>query len=303
LLEVHAASVNPVDYKIRQGGQRGGIHLTMPAILGLDASGVITAIGSKVTRFKVGDEVYVSPTHRRPGTYAEYTVIDESEAALKPTNLTHAEAASIPLVGLTAWEALVIKGHMKQGDSILIQAGSGGVGSFAIQLAKHVGAYVYTTCSTRNVELVTGLGADRVIDYTKESYLDVIDKVDHVLEALGEPEQTNALQIIKRGGHMAALNGGMPRNTKKYGPILGLLKTGIDIVRFKLKARLGYGVRMSQILRQTRGDLLEQITPLLESGTIRPVLDKTFSLDEIAEAHRYIETGRARGKIAIAVKS
>lgn len=302
LIEVHAASVNPVDYKIRMGGQRGAIRLRMPAILGMDVSGRVAEVGSKVTKFKVGDEVYSSPTHRRPGTYAEFVAIDQSAVALKPKNLTHQEAAAIPLVGLTAWDALVVKRRLKNGDKAFIQAGSGGVGSFAIQLAKHLGAYVSATCSTKNVELVSSLGADRVIDYKKENYLDIVKEYDLVLDALGEPEQSKALKVLKKGGLLAALCAGLPENTKTYGPKLGLLATGFGLLKFKAKARLGHGVSSTQVLRESSGAYLSQITELLEAEAIKPVIDKVFPLADIADAHRHIETGRARGKIVIAVR-
>lgn len=302
LIEVHAASVNPVDYKIRKGGQRGAIRLRMPAILGMDVSGTVAEVGSKVTDFKVGDEVYSSPTHRRPGTYAEYVAIDQSAVALKPKNLSHQEAASIPLVGLTAWDALVVKRQLEKDQKAFIQAGSGGVGSFAIQLAKHFGAYVSATCSTKNVELVKSLGADQVIDYKKENYLDIIKDYDLVLEALGEPEQSKALQVLKKGGLLAALCAGLPENTKYYGPNLGLIATGLGILKFKAKARLGYCVGSTQVLRASSGAQLAQITELLEAEIIKPLIDKVFPLAEIADAHRHIETGRTRGKIVIAVK-
>ena len=302
LIEVHASSVNPVDYNIRQGGQRGAIRYKLPHILGLDLSGVVVKVGAKVEEFQPGDEVYSSPNHLRQGTYAEYTVIDASAVALKPQNLSHQEAASIPLVGLTAWEALVVKGALKPQQKILIQAGSGGVGTFAIQLAKHLEAEVFTTCSARNIPLVSGLGADHVIDYTSVNFDDVCRDLDLVLDALGEPHQSRALKTLRRGGHLAALNAGLPENTKTFGPFSGLLITGIQIARFKLKARLHYGVSSSQILRQTRGALLSKITPLLEEGIIKPIIDRAYPLEHIAEAHRYIETGRARGKIVITVK-
>lgn len=299
LIEVHASSVNPIDYKIRQGGQRGGIRYTMPVVLGMDVSGVVLEVGSQVKRFKVGDEVYSSPTHQRQGTYAEYVAVDADAVALKPKNITHAEAASIPLVGLTVWESLVYKRQLKAGEKVFVQAGSGGVGTFAIQFAKAMGAYVATSCSTRNVELVTELGADEVIDYTQQDFDAVLRDYDHVIEALGQPYLDRSLALLKRGGHIASLNAGLPKNTEKWGPLLGLLLTGWNIVAFKLRSRLFHGVQTSQILRQTKGEFLEQITRHIEEGSIRAVIDRSFPLAEIAEAHRYIETGRARGKIVI----
>jgi alcohol dehydrogenase len=302
LVEVHAASVNPIDYKIRNGGQRGGIRYKLPHVLGMDVSGVVIEVGSAVTRFKVGDEVYSSPTHSRNGTYAEMVAIDERAVARKPSNLTHEEAASIPLVGLTAWESLVIKADLKPGEKVLIQAGSGGVGTFAIQLAKAMGAHVITTCSGRNEELVRSLGADEVVDYTKQDFAEVLSELDVVVDALGQEAQHKALKVLRRGGRLACLNAGLPIYTAKYGPTLGLLRTGWGILSFKLKARFRYGVSSWTILRQTDGALLDKITTYLEDGSIRPIIDKVFPLEQIAEAHKAIETGRTRGKIVIAVK-
>src|SRR6185437_4293406 len=162
LIEVHAASVNPIDWKIRKGTQRGAIRPRFPAILGMDASGIVAATGRDVTRFRVGDAVYTSPTHRRPGTYAEYVAVDERAVARKPMSLSHQEAASLPLAGLSAWECLVRCARVGPGQKVLVLAGSGGVGSLGIQIAKLLGAEVAATCSARNVELVRSLGADIV---------------------------------------------------------------------------------------------------------------------------------------------
>ncbi|TNE51177.1 MAG: NADP-dependent oxidoreductase [Deltaproteobacteria bacterium] len=302
LIEVHASSVNPVDWKIRSGGQRGAIRYKLPWVLGMDVSGVVAEVGSSVTKFKPGDEVYSSPTHRRSGTYAEWVAIDEDAVALKPKNISHYEAASIPLVGLTAWESLVVKGNLQPGQKVLIQAGSGGVGSIAIQLAKHLGAYVITTCSGRNIELVKSLGADQVIDYTQENFDEVLSDIDLAVDALGGESMFKARKVLKRGGRLAMLRAALPENTKRFGPNLGLLITGWQLVTFILSSRLLYGIKASSILRQCSGEFLNQLTNLIEAGQIKPLVDKVFPLDEIAEAHKYSETGRARGKIVIAVK-
>ncbi|HAA54110.1 MAG TPA: NADPH:quinone reductase [Myxococcales bacterium] len=301
LVAVHAASINPIDYKIRQGGQRALIHYSFPRILGLDVSGVVEAIGEKVTRFQVGDAIYSSPPHTRQGTYAEYTVLHENEAAHKPAGLTHEEAASIPLVGLTVWESFVCKGQLKKGDRILIQAGSGGVGTFAIQLAKQLGAHVITTCSERNFELVRSLGADEVINYREQDFATVCQDLDFVLDSIGGETVKKSYDILKKGGHLSVLNSGLPGYTERYGWFGGLLAVVWNLLGMKMRA-LSTGVQHSMILRQPKGDLLAQLTPYLEEKTIRPVIDRTFALDDIAEAHRYSESGRARGKIVISVR-
>lgn len=305
LVRVHASSVNPVDCKIRQGIQRAMIHYKLPHVLGLDVSGVVTQVGARVTHFKVGDEVFSSPTHRRQGTYAEVVAIDESEVAHKPKNLTHAEAASIPLVGLTVFQLFEKRGGVKAGQRVFVQAGAGGVGSFAIQLAKHCGASVATTCSARNVELVRELGADVVVDYTKERYDDVLgteaQKQDWVLDTLGGEHRDRALSVLRRGGHLASIQGGFPQHVEKFGVYLGTLTAVLSMLWFQMCVRLFRGVRAHWVLRKPSGRDLSEIAKLIEAGTIRPLIDSSFPLEQISEAHRKSESGRARGKIVIDV--
>lgn len=300
LVQVRASSVNPVDVKIRSGGQRALIHYRLPWTLGLDFSGEVVAVGKDVTRFRVGDEVYGSPTHRRPGCYAEQLAVDERVAARKPRNLSHEEAASIPLVGLTAWDALVVKGRLKRGDRALIHAGSGGVGTFAIQLAKDLGAELATTCSEANAELVLGLGADRHVDYRAEKFEDVLEKQDFVLDALGGETRDRSLKALKRGGHLSTMIGGFPAATKKYGVVLGAPIAVGQLASVTLRG-WARGVGVHHVLRESSGELLAQITRRIEAGAIRAVIDRTFPLEEIAAAHAYSETGRARGKIVISL--
>ena len=294
LVEVHASSVNPVDYKIRSGGQRAIIHYDLPWVLGLDFSGVVIGVGRDVTRFKVGDEVYGSPTHRRPGTYAERHVVDERIAALKPKNLTHREAATIPLVGLTAWRALVIQGRLKAGEKAFITAGSGGVGTFAIQLAKDLGAHVATTCSGRNLDLVRSVGADEVINYREQKFEDVLSDYDFVLDALGGEERERQIGVLARGGRLATMIGGFPTATKKHGPVKGAFVAVGGLVSLTVRARLR-GVKLMHVLREASGRQLEQITARIERGAIRPVIDRTFGLVDIAKATR-VHRDRARAR-------
>lgn len=302
MIEVHAASVNPIDWKIRKGAQRAVIRYRLPHVLGLDVSGVVTEVGSEVSEFSVGDEVYSSPTHKRSGTYAEYVSIDQGAVAHKPKNMNHQQAASIPLVGLTAYHALVNKARLKSGEKALINAGSGGVGSFAIQLAKALGAHVATTCSTRNLELVTSLGADQAIDYTTTQFEDVLQDYDVVMDNLGFDERKRARTILRRGGRLATIVGGIPQATAKYGSALGLLVATSQILGFVVGSRLLRGVRTYYVLRPSDAGQLTAITRLIEEGKIEAVIDRVFPLEDIAEAHRYSQTGRARGKIIIAVK-
>lgn len=302
LVEVHAASVNPVDCKIRSGGQRGAVRLRLPWILGLDLSGVVRDVGTAVRRFRIGDEVFSSPTHRRPGTYAELCAIHEDEAALKPARLSHLEAASIPLVGLTAWRCLVTVAGLGQGQRVLIPAGAGGVGSFAIQLAKHLGAVVTATASARNLELVRSLGADRVVDYARERPSDVVRDQDVVLDTLGHEEQRRMLATLRRGGCLVSIVTGLPEATKRHGPNLGLAATALGILGLRL-AGWRRGVRATAAVRRPDGATLARIGELCDRGTIRPLIDRVFPLDRIADAHHHAETGHARGKIVIAVRS
>lgn len=300
LIDVHASSVNPVDTKIRRGFMRAVIRYRLPWVLGLDVSGVVREVGASVTRFRPGDEVYSSPTHRRFGCYAEQVAIDEAAVAKKPANLSHEEAAGVPLVALTAWGAL--NGRVKNGSSILVQAGAGGVGVFAIQLAKHMGAVVAATCSTKNVELVRSLGADRVIDYTKEAYDRLLEGYDGVVDTLGGDERKRARSILKRGGFIACITGGIPEYVARFGPTAGVLAAVFDNAAFTIGSFFAKAVRVSNVLRSSDGAALEKITLLIEKGAVRPVVDRVVPLEEIGEAHRYSETGRARGKIVIKVR-
>jgi NADPH:quinone reductase-like Zn-dependent oxidoreductase len=301
LIEVRAAAVNPVDTKLRSGAFRGAVRWPMPRILGYDVSGIVRAVGAKVTRFRAGDEVYSSPTHKREGCYAELVAVDESACARKPKNIDHQRAAGIPMVALTAWEALVTKANVQPGAKVFIQAGAGGVGSVAIQLAKHLGAYVATSCSESNVELVRSLGADQVIDYRKEKIEDVLSGFDFALEALDRAQARKTLRVLKNGGFLAMLNADIPESVKKNGPILGLLTAVVGIAGFVIGTFLSRRVRVSHVLRRSDGATLEKITELVERGAIRPVVDSVHPLEKIVEAHRRSESGRARGKIIVAV--
>src|SRR6266851_9279605 len=207
LVQVHAAAVNLLDSKIRNGEFKLILPYRLPLILGNDVAGVVVRVGSRVRRFKPGDQVYARPPQDRIGTFAEFIAMNEADVALKPKNLTMEEAASIPLVGLTAWQVLIERANLKKGQKVLIHAGSGGVGTFAIQLAKHVGATVATTTSTANVDLVKSLGADIVIDYKKEDFENVLHDYDVVLNSLGKDTLEKSLQVLKPGGRLISISG------------------------------------------------------------------------------------------------
>ncbi len=297
---VHAAAINPIDWKIRAGSQRGAVRLALPATLGLDFSGEVIAVAPGVTRVQVGDLVYGNQHHKRPGTYAERIVVDEQRIARKPASIDHLAAASLPLVGLTAWQCLLPRLAERPGQRVLIQAGSGGVGSFAIQLAKHHGAHVITTCSARNEALVRSLGADTVIDHRAARWWEEVADLDVVLDALGYADRARALDAVRRGGRVASIVSGLPGATARYGPVLGLVATALGVAGFWLRGRLR-GVDAATVIKRDDPDQLAEIARLVDAGALRPVVDRVFPLSEIAEAHRYGETGRIRGKVVIQV--
>ena len=302
LVQVHSAGVNLLDSKIRNGEFKMILPYKTPFTLGHDVSGVVTKVGSKVSKFKVGDEVYARPADYRIGTFAEFISINENDVAIKPKNLSMEEAASIPLVGLTAWQALVEKANLKKGQKVFIQAGSGGVGTFAIQLAKHLGATVATTTSAANIDLVKSLGADIVIDYKKDDFETILKDYDVVLNSQDVKTLEKSLRILKPGGKVISISGppdpdfGQEINANWFLKIvLKLLSAGI---RKKAK-RLG--VNYSFLFMRAQGEQLSQITKLIESGVIKPVMDKVFPFEQTNEAMSYVETGRAKGKVVVKV--
>lgn len=301
-VEIHAAAVNPVDHKIRSGGLRAVVWLDLPARLGMDMSGVVTEVGSAVDRYAIGDEVFSATSHRRMGTYAEEIVVRAREVAKKPKSLNHQEAAALPLVALTAWDALVGFCKLEPGQRVLIQAGSGGVGSVAIQLAKHFGAEVLATCSGRNLEFVRDLGADVAIDYTRERYDDVAKGCDAVLDSLGGEHLGRALRTVRRGGRVAWIAPLLPTYTERYGPWLGLTVFGLGTCATMIEAWLLKGRKLGLVTRKPSGANLAKLAALADDGALRPVIDKVYPLDEVASAHEHIETGHARGKIVLAVR-
>jgi NADPH:quinone reductase-like Zn-dependent oxidoreductase len=303
LVRVHATALNLLDSKLRDGEFKLILPYRPPFILGHDVAGTVVRTGSRASRFKVGDEVYARPRDHRVGTFAEFIAIDEADVALKPKNLTMAEAASIPLVGLTAWQALVEVGKVKPGQKVFIQAGSGGVGTFAIQLAKHLGATVATTTSANNAELVKSLGADVVIDYKTQDIERVLSGYDLVLNSQDPKTLEKSLGVLKPGGQLISISGPPdPAFAREAGLnlflklVMGLLSRG---VRKKAK-RLG--IRYSFLFMRAQGQQLSEITSLIEAGVIRPVVDKVFPFEKTGDALAYVETGRAKGKVVVAVK-
>ena len=300
LVKIHAAGLNVLDSKIKNGEFKLLLPYRLPLILGHDLAGLVIKVGSRVQQFKVGDEVYARPADHRIGTFAELISIDQNDVALKPKSLTMEEAASIPLVGLTAWQALVEKANLKKGQKVFIQAGSGGVGTFAIQLAKHLGATVATTTSAANIELVKSLGADIVIDYKKVEFETILHDYDVVLNSQDTKTLEKSLRVLKLGGKLISISGppdlqfaeemGSPWFVKL---VMRFLSLG---VRKKAKQ---HNVSYSFLFMRANGNQLSEITSLINSGIIRPVVDRIFPFEATNEAMAYVETGRAKGKVVI----
>jgi NADPH:quinone reductase-like Zn-dependent oxidoreductase len=303
LVQIHAAGVNLLDSKIRDGEFKLILPYKPPFALGHDIAGVVTKVGSGVGKFKVGDEVYARPKDHRIGAFAQRIAIHENDVAIKPKNLTMEQAASIPLVGLTAWQALVEKANLKKGQKVFIQAGSGGVGTFAIQLAKYLGATVATTTSATNIDLVKSLGADIVIDYKKDDFEKILKDYDVVLNSQDGKTLEKSMRVLKPGGKLISISGppdsdfaeeiGSPWFVKL---IMRLLSAG---VRKKAK-RLN--VSFSFLFMRAEGSQLREITSLIDSGIIRPVIDKVFPFEATNEAMAYVESGRAKGKVVIKIR-
>ena len=303
LVEVHAAGVNQLDSKLRDGEFKLILPYRLPLVLGHDVAGVVVALGPRVQRFKVGNEVYARLDDFRIGAFAEFVPVKEASLVLKPANLTMEEAASIPLVGLTAWQALVEKADLKKGQKVFIQAGSGGVGTFAIQLAKHLGAAVATTTSTANVALVKSLGADVVVDYKTQDFEQVLRDYDVVLNSQDGKTLDKSLRVLRAGGKLISISGppdpafGKEINAPGFVKlVMRMLSAGVR--RKARKRRIDYAF----LFMKANGSQLREITRLIEAGTIRPVLDKVFPFESTNEAMAYVESGRAKGKVVVKLR-
>ncbi|XXK36236.1 NADP-dependent oxidoreductase [Rhodobacteraceae bacterium nBUS_22] len=279
LVEVYAASLNPIDNILRAGYLRQMLELTFPHVKGYDLSGTVVEIGKNVKSVKIGDEVFARPNQMDAGSIAEFARIQEDELAIKPSNMTHLQAASVPLAGLTAWQALITKGKIKEGDKVLIHAGSGGVGTLAIQIAKHFGAFVATTTSDKNEGLVKELGADLVIDYTTQNFEDELSDYDLVIDTIGGETLTRSFKVLKKGGKMVSVKSQDNDNLAEK-----------------------YGVHFEWFFMSPDGKMLSELAKLISQGNIKTVIDSIFRMDQAAEAFDRLATGRAKGKIVIAVK-
>lgn len=300
LVDVHAAGVNMLDAKIRDGEFKLIVPYKAPFILGHDLAGVVTRVGSAVTRFTVGDAVYARPRDGRIGTFAERIAVDEDDLAITPTNLSMAEAASVPLVALTAWQALVERATLQPGQKVLIHGGSGGVGTYAIQLAKHLAATVATTTGTSNLEWVRDLGADIVIDYRTQDFETVVHDYDIVLDTQGKDTLAKSLRVLKPGGTAIGIAGPPDPDFARQHRLrlpLRLAITGLSLNTRQAARR--HSVRYSFLFMRASGEQLSQITALVDAGVIRPVIDRVFDFADTAAALDYVNSGRVKGKVVV----
>ena len=303
LVEIHAAGVNLLDSKIRDGEFKLILPYRLPITLGHDVAGVVVSVGSRVRHFKLGDEVYARADDFQIGTFAELIAIKEASLAIKPKHLTMEEAASIPLVGLTAWQALIETAHLTKGQRVFIQAGSGGVGTFAIQLAKHLGATVATTTSGDNADWVKRLGADVVIDYRKDAFETLLQDYDVVLNSQDRATLEKSLQVLRPDGQIISISG-------PPDPAFGQAIGAPWYVRLAMRA-LSFGIRrkakrhavgFSFLFMKAHGVQLREITALIDAGFIRPIVDRIFPFEATNEAMAYVESGRAKGKVVVTVR-
>jgi NADPH:quinone reductase-like Zn-dependent oxidoreductase len=280
LIRVYAAGVNPVDWKIRAGLLKEVFPVSFPLIPGWDLSGVVEELGPDVTKFNKGDEVFAMPDPTRNGTYAEYIVVRESEVALKPKSLHHVRAAAIPAAALTAWNALFDTARLRLGQRVLIHGGSGGVGHFAVQLAKWKGAHVIATASAKNQELVDELGADEVIDYQAQKFEDVARKIDIVLDTIGSDTQERSWKVLKKGGVLVSLV--QPPSEEKARSV---------------------SVRGAMVQNRPDGAKLADIAKIIDAGQLAPVIDRILPLSEVRRAHELSKSGHTHGKIVLRISN
>lgn len=303
LIQICATSINPLDLKLKQGDFKLLLPYQMPLILGHDLAGKIVQVGPQVKHFQVGDEVFARPSDFRIGTFAEYLAVQESDVALKPRNWSMEQAASLPLIGLTAWQALVERANVQKGQKVFIQAGSGGVGTLAIQLAKQLGAFVATTTSAENADLVKSLGADVVIDYRTQDFETELQDYDVVLHSQDTKTLEKSLRILKKGGKMVSISGPPdPRFAESKG-LNWFMKMVIFLLSRKvLKQAQKEGKDYSFLFMKADGKQLAQLSTMAEEGNIQPVIDQVFPFEQLNEAFAYVEKGRAKGKVVVSVR-
>jgi len=278
LVKVKAAAINPVDWKIREGYLQEFIPYTLPVTLGWDVAGIVTEVGESVTNFQVGDEVFSRPDISRDGGYADFIAVKADEAVLKSTKLDFTQAAALPLAGITAWQCLVDVGQLQAGQRVLVHAGAGGVGHLAIQIAKAKGATVIATASAANQALLSELGADQAVDYTKGPLSEQIEAVDLVIDTMGGAVQDDSWVLLKKGGMLVSVT---------QPPSEEVAKT--------------HGVTGAYVFIQPSSRILGELNVLVEAGQLTPLIEHYFSLEQIVDAHVQSQSGRTRGKIVINV--
>jgi NADPH:quinone reductase-like Zn-dependent oxidoreductase len=303
LVEVHAVGLNPIDNMITTGIFKPVLKFRLPATMGSDLAGVVKEVGSRVTRFKPGDAVFASLFDLGTGTLAEFAVVPERVAAPKPANLDFVQAASVPMVGLTSWQAMKERAGVRPGQKVFIPAGSGGIGSMAIQLAKQFGAKVGTTTSTGNVPLVRSLGADEVVDYRKQAFEKELRGYDMALGTLKDEEIEKAIGILKPGGKIVSLVGPLDAAFARARKLNFVLKLVFGLMSRKvMRLAAKRDVAYSFLFVRPDGAQLSEIGKLLESGRIRPVIDKVFAFEQAPEALEYVAQGRSKGKVVVQLK-
>jgi NADPH:quinone reductase-like Zn-dependent oxidoreductase len=302
LIDIHAASLNPIDFKIARGDLKRVSKYQLPRTFGFDASGVVLSAGAGATRFKPGDTVYVRASRETIGTFAEKIALPEKFVAAKPARVSHGEAASLPLVGLTTLQGFQKVGA-RAGQRILIHAGSGGVGTFAVQYAKHLGLYVTTTTSSKNVDFVRSLGADSVIAYDRANYLEQGGDYDIVYDTLGGAFTVDAFKVVKRGGTVISLSGPPDRDFARREGAGMLIRVAVWLMGRKVYAASARaGATYCWFFTQPSGEQLRDIAALVDRGAIKPVIDREFDFERLPDALSYLEAGRARGKVVLKVR-
>lgn len=303
LVEIYSAGINQLDTKILSGEFKQILPYKTPFILGHDLAGTVIETGSKVTKFKIGDEVYGRPSDHHIGTFAEYLAVGEKDLALKPNNLSMDETAGVPLVALTAWQALVEIGKVKKGQKIFIQAGSGGVGIVAIQLAKYLGATVATTAGKASFPMLKELGADVLIDYKTQDFEAVLKDYDLVLNSQDNKTLDKSLNVLKKGGKVISISGPPTPEFAKEIHASWLIKMILSLISLGVRRKANKkGVSYQFLFMKSSGEQLQKITKLIENGIIKTVVDKTYPFSHTNEALNYVATGRARGKVVVKIK-
>lgn len=304
LVEIHSTAINSLDALVRNGEFKLFLPYKTPFVLGHDFAGTVCKVGRDVRHFKIGDQVYARPSDFSIGTFAEQIAVNEKDLAIVPSNISMEQVAGIPLVGLTSWQALVEIANVQPGQKVFIQAGSGGVGTLAIQLAKHLGAYVATTTSSANIELVKSLGADEVIDYKKDDFSVILKDFDVVLHSNKEVKVLEkSLTVLKPGGILISLTGPATASLAQQFHLALPFKWILNLLSYSVKRKAKkLNVNYHFLFMKADGIALAEITKLIDAGKIKPVVDRVYGFEQVNEAMAYVETGRSKGKVIVKIK-